>query len=114
MTPDHSRRHFLATGGAGLGALALSRLLGSGRGRADTGEPGPEKPTYPPLPKTPPSPASARAMISLWMQGGPSHLDLFDPKPELARHHLKNYAGDIARDNAGEASAKLFSGPWKF
>lgn len=114
MTHDHSRRHFLATGGTGVGALALSWLLASDRGRADTGRPELEKPVYTLLPKEPPRPARATAMISLWMQGGPSHLDLFDPKPELARNHLKNHSGDIERDNAGEASAKLYNGPWKF
>jgi hypothetical protein len=114
MTPNHSRRHFLETGGTGIGALALSWLLASDRARADTGRPDLEKPIYSLLPKTPPRPARARAMISLWMQGGPSHLDLFDPKPELARNHLKGHSVDIDRDNAGEASAKLFNGPWKF
>ncbi len=53
-------------------------------------------------------------MISLWMQGGPSHLDLFDPKPELAKRHMENYSGKIKYDNAGQASAKLFAPPWKF
>ena len=53
-------------------------------------------------------------MISMFMQGGPSHLDLFDPKPELAKRHLQNYTGDIKYDNAAEASTKLFASPWKF
>ncbi len=53
-------------------------------------------------------------MISLFMQGGPSHLDLFDPKPELTRKSGTNFQGDIKYDNAGEASAKLFGSPWKF
>ena len=115
MTVDHSRRHFLTTGGAGIGSLALSWLLSSERrAGADTGRPELDKPAYSLLPKAPPRPARARAMISLWMQGGPSHLALFDPKPELVRNHLKNHTGDITFDNAGEASSKLFSGPWKF
>jgi hypothetical protein len=53
-------------------------------------------------------------MIALFMQGGPSHLDLFDPKPELARHDGKNFTGDIKYDNAGEASARLIASPWKY
>ena len=53
-------------------------------------------------------------MISLFMQGGPSHIDLFDPKPELTKRHLQNFTGDIKYDNAAEASAKLFASPWKF
>jgi uncharacterized protein (DUF1501 family) len=48
------------------------------------------------------------------MQGGPSHHDLFDPKPELQKRHMENFPGEIKYDNAAEASAKLFASPWKF
>ena len=110
----HTRRHFLASQGLGLGTLALTWLLERDGLAAGPNKPTLEKPVFDLKPKAPPRPARARAMISLWMQGGPSHLDLFDPKPELTKNHLKNYGGDIDRDNAGEASAKLWSGPWKF
>ncbi len=53
-------------------------------------------------------------MISMFMQGGPSHIDLFDPKPELTRRHMETFTGDIKFDNAAEASSKLFGSPWKF
>ena len=53
-------------------------------------------------------------MISLFMQGGPSHIDLFEPKPELDKRHMQNFSGQIQYDNAAEASAKLFASPWKF
>jgi hypothetical protein len=53
-------------------------------------------------------------MISMFMQGGPSHLDLCDRKPELEKHHLQNFAGEIKYDNAAESSAKLWAGPWKW
>ena len=53
-------------------------------------------------------------MISLWMQGGPSHLDLFDPKPDLQKLDGKTYEGDIKYDNAAQASAKILGSPWKF
>jgi hypothetical protein len=53
-------------------------------------------------------------MISMFMQGGPSHIDLFDPKPELNKRHLQAFTGDIKYDNAGEASSKLFGCPWRF
>ncbi|HQZ64016.1 MAG TPA: DUF1501 domain-containing protein, partial [Planctomycetaceae bacterium] len=56
----------------------------------------------------------ATAMISMFMQGGPSHIDLFDPKPELNKLHLQTYTGDIKYDNAGEASSRLFGSPWRF
>jgi uncharacterized protein (DUF1501 family) len=109
-----TRRHFLASQGVSLGGLALTWLLQQDAARAAPAKPALEKPVYDLKPRTPPSPPRARAMISLFMQGGPSHLDLFDPKPELTRHDGTNFSGEIKRDNAGEASAKLFASPWMF
>ena len=108
-----TRRHFLAQQGLGLGSVALAFLLKQDAG-AEPSKPNLEKPRYDLLPKAPPQPPQARAMISLFMQGGPSHLDLFDPKPELAKRHMTNFDGPINYDNAAESSAKLFSGPWPF
>jgi hypothetical protein len=100
----------------GIGALALSWLLRQDGALAQQSprKPTLEKPVFDTIPKVPPKPARARAMISLFMQGGPSHIDLFDPKPELAKYDGTNFQGDIKYDNAGEASAKLFASPWKF
>jgi Protein of unknown function (DUF1501). len=53
-------------------------------------------------------------MISLFMHGGPSHVDLLDPKPGLTRGHGKEYAGDITYSFVNRASKKLFGTPWKF
>jgi hypothetical protein len=53
-------------------------------------------------------------MISLFMQGGPSHLDLLDPKPLLGRYDGKAFPGSIKYDNAAQASAKVLASPWKF
>src|SRR5689334_7509679 len=74
-----SRRDFLLKAGGGFGALALSCLL-----RRD-GLAAAEEPANPLAPKTPPLKARAQAVIFLFMEGGPSHLDTFDPKPELTR-----------------------------
>src|SRR5262245_41769270 len=109
-----SRRHFLAQQSLGIGSLALAWLLHQDDLKAAPLKPTLEKPTYDLKPKAPPRPARAKAMISIFMQGGPSHIDLFDPKPELTKHHLQNFSGDIKYDNAAEASAKLFGSPWKF
>jgi hypothetical protein len=109
-----SRRHFLASQGMGLGTLALAWLLRQDAARGAPPKPTLEKPVYDLRPKSPPAPQKAKAMISLWMQGGPSHIDLFDPKPVLARYDGTNFQGDIKYDNAGQASAKLFASPWKF
>src|SRR5689334_18899255 len=109
-----SRRHFLAQQSMGIGSLALAWLLHQDDLRAAPAKPNLEKPTYDLKPKIPPRAAKARAMISIFMQGGPSHIDLFDPKPELTKRHLQNFTGDIKYDNAAQASAKLFGSPWKF
>jgi hypothetical protein len=48
------------------------------------------------------------------MHGGPSHVDLFDPKPELTRRHGEDYKGDVDYSFFERASKKLFASPWKF
>ena len=53
-------------------------------------------------------------MISLFMHGGPSHVDLLDPKPELSKHHGTEYDGDVVFSFVNRASKKLFGTPWKF
>jgi uncharacterized protein (DUF1501 family) len=108
-----SRRHFLAQQAVGIGSLALAWMLNRD-GLAAPAKPPLEKPTFDVKPKAPPREAKARAMISIFMQGGPSHIDLFDPKPELSKRHLQTFTGDIKYDNGAEASSKLFGSPWKF
>jgi hypothetical protein len=109
-----TRRHFLASQGMSIGSLALAWLLHRDGVLAAPVKPLLERPVYDLKPKSPPAPARAHSMIALFMQGGPSHLDLFDPKPELIKRNGKSFTGDIKYDNAGEASAKLFASPWKF
>jgi Protein of unknown function (DUF1501) len=110
----YTRRHFLTQNAYGLGGVALAWLLNQEGVFATPPKPDLERHTYDLKPRAPAHPPRATAMISMFMQGGPSHIDLFDPKPELARRHLQNFSGDIQYDNAAEASAKLFGSPWKF
>ncbi|HUY35706.1 MAG TPA: DUF1501 domain-containing protein [Pirellulales bacterium] len=109
-----TRRHFLASGSMGIGSVALAWLLNEECLLAAPARPelGPRH--FDLNPKQPHHPARARSMISLFMQGGPSHLDLLDPKSELTRLDGGNFTGEIKYDNAGEASAKLLASPWKF
>tara|TARA_R110002049_G_scaffold285698_1_gene466695 strand:+ start:80641 stop:82053 length:1413 start_codon:yes stop_codon:yes gene_type:complete len=76
------RRDVLYGLGASLGSLALTDLL-SGEASASqvAGEDSPLSP------KPPMHPAKAKAVIMLFMEGGPGHMDTFDPKPELQRLH---------------------------
>ncbi len=109
-----SRRHFLEQQAFGIGGLALAWLMQEDVARGAPAKPLLEPQTFDLKPRQPVKPPQARAMISLFMQGGPSHIDLCDPKPELNKRHLQTYTGDIKYDNAAEASAKLFGSPWKF
>ena len=109
-----SRRHFLKAGSFSLSSLALACLLREDGLLAD-----PIKPILAPqkfdlTPKTPPLKQTAKAMISLFMMGGPSHIDLFDPKPVMAKYDGQPFPGDIRYDNAAEASSKVFASPFKF
>ena len=79
----NSRREFLARSGFGFGALALGCLLGED---AAFGTAAKRAAVDNPLaPRTPHFPARARNVIFMFMKGGPSHIDTFDPKPELNR-----------------------------
>jgi hypothetical protein len=113
MSTDRcTRRHVLATGAMGLGSLALAWLTKEEARAQD--KPDFERPRFDLDPKAPHAAPRAKAMISMFMQGGPSHLDLFDPKPELAKFDGTAHKGDIKFDNAAEASSVLMASPWKF
>jgi len=113
--PCHlTRRHFLAQSSFGIGGLALAWLRHKDRLLGAPARPELEQRRFDLLPKRPHFEPRATAMISLFMQGGPSHLDLFDPKPIMARFDGRPFPGTIQYDNAAEASAKVLHSPWKF
>jgi hypothetical protein len=74
-----TRRWFFKQCGVGLGAIALGELLASEQLKAALA------PANPLAPKAAPFPAKAKRIIYLFMAGAPSHLELFDNKPELAK-----------------------------
>ncbi|HEY3132659.1 MAG TPA: DUF1501 domain-containing protein [Acidobacteriota bacterium] len=84
IIPTSSRREFLERAGAGFGAIALSYLLQQDGFILDAA-PGGERVLNPLAPKPPHHPPRAKSVIWLFMEGGPSHLDLFDPKPALQK-----------------------------
>ncbi|QDT34793.1 DUF1501 domain-containing protein [Thalassoglobus polymorphus] len=108
-----TRRHFLAQSSLSVSSLALAWLLEK-EAQAAPKKPPFVQPVYDAKPKETEHPAQAKAMISLWMQGGPSHHDMFDPKPEMAKYDGKAFPGEIKYDNAAQASSKVFHSPWKF
>jgi hypothetical protein len=86
-----SRRDFLTRAGGGLGLLALFDLL------SRDGQAGEAAVPNPLAPKTPHFPPTAKSIIWVFCDGGPSHIDLFDPKPELAKLHGKPLPASIVR-----------------
>jgi hypothetical protein len=79
-----TRRELLQRSGMGMGAIALASLMGdAGALKAAPSATGAVNPL---APKQPPFPAKAKRVIHLFMNGGPSHVDTFDPKPSLARY----------------------------
>jgi hypothetical protein len=103
-----TRRAFLGHYAGGLGTLALAYLL-AGEGRAD--EPAPA--VDPLAPRPPHHPPRARAVICLFQHGGPSQMDLFDPKPELTRHHGTPYRGRL-EVHFHTQTGNLLASPFRF
>src|SRR5215471_5614637 len=73
-----TRREFFEQAGSGLAAIALASLL-----QEEGFAAGPSDPLAPKAPHIPPR---AKSIIWCFMEGGPSHVDLFDPKPALEKY----------------------------
>ncbi len=100
-----TRRSLLQGSASGFGYLALAGLLGQEGARAAV--------SNPLAPRITPFPARAKRIVFLFMKGGPSHVDTFDPKPALDRDHGKKFPGQEPRVKFAETGLLLKS-PWKF
>lgn len=114
MNHDLSRRRFLAENAMGIGTVALAWLLQQDRLLASPKKLPKDTLNYDLKPKTPQFAPQARAMISLFQHGGPSHVDLTDPKPELTAHNGTDYTGEVTFSFVQRASKKLLGSPWAF
>ncbi len=83
-----TRRWFFKECGVGMGSLALHALLGGGAPALGASAPVPRA-SNPMAPRQSPFPAKAKRVIYLFMAGAPSHLELYDHKPELAKWNGK-------------------------
>jgi hypothetical protein len=100
-----NRRHFLQRAGGGMGALALADLLG------ERSSPAAEDPQPSPLhPRPGHFAAKAKSVIWLFMEGAPSAVDVFDPKPELTRRHGQKIDINVFFGDPGP----LMKSPFKF
>lgn len=105
------RRQFLNSA-CGVGGVALASLLNDHKLLATSSLLNAK--AYDTTPKSPHSFGRAKAMISMFMQGGPSHIDLFDPKPELVKLDGKDFPGEVKYDDAAGASREVMGPQWKF
>jgi hypothetical protein len=105
-----SRRELLLRSVNGFGAAALAAMLAED-GRAEV--PGAAKSTDPFGPKKPQFPAKAKSVIVLFMDGGPSQVDTFDPKPMLEKYHGKPFPSKVEPTQFNDVGNTLAS-PWKF
>ncbi|MEO7156185.1 MAG: DUF1501 domain-containing protein [Vicinamibacterales bacterium] len=108
-----SRRQLLRRCGMGMGALALSSVLAQA-GLASTGDAASSSvaPINPLLPKAAPFPAKAKRVIHLFMNGGPSQVDTFDPKPMLEKYAGKTLPMDYLPTERKTGTA--MPSPFKF
>jgi hypothetical protein len=99
-----NRRAMLRTSGLGLGSLALTYLLHAESTPANN----------PLRPRSSHFPAKARAVILLMQNGGPSQMDLFDPKPELNRLHGQTHNERVEMFQTGSEANRLLRSPFRF
>ena len=93
-----TRRQLLQTSGTGFGMIGLANLLAA------------ESPSL--TPKTPHHKPKAKQVIFLFLNGGPSQVDTFDPKPALAKYHGQPIPGDYPK--AKQERGTLMQSPFKF
>ena len=101
MTPfAMNRRAFLGQYAGAIGSLALAHLLEQEQSQARAGEMARQRPR-------------ARSVICLFQHGGPSQMDLFDPKPALSRYHGKPYPGQL-EIHFDKQAGNLLESPFRF
>jgi len=103
-----NRRSFMYGLGASLGSVALTGLMA--RDIAANTLPLPED-----VIKKPHHTPKAKAVIMLFMEGAPSHIETFDPKPKLSELHLKKFVSDNERFSGMTRGNRFYVGsPYKF
>jgi hypothetical protein len=110
-----SRRDLLGRCGMGFGLIGLAGVLAADDPlRPHSGNPGggATAPLDPMAPRAPHFAPKARQVVHLFMNGGPSHLDTFDPKPMLKRYHGKALPGPTLRTERKTGAA--LSSPFRF
>ena len=110
QNPISSRRSLLRSTACGFGSMAWAAMMGQASDAAEaSNRPLALKPAH--------FPAKAKRVIFLFMSGGPSQVDSFDPKPILSRQNGRmmhfNDPRSVAKTGQG-AAQRLMNSPWKF
>ncbi|MDB5350371.1 MAG: hypothetical protein JWN86_1618 [Planctomycetota bacterium] len=106
-----SRREMLARASGGFGAIALAGLFADGAVAEDATRPAT---TDPLAPRTPHLEPRAKRVIFLYMTGGVSHVDTFDPKPKLVADHGKSITVDNWQGKIGQFQRYFKKPGWEF
>src|SRR5579883_1495017 len=101
-----NRRAFLGHYAGALGSLALTHLVSAEERRPVHADPL--------APKKPHHTAKAKSVICLFQHGGPSQMDLFDPKPVLTKYHGKPYPGAKLEIHFDKQAGNLLASPFRF
>jgi hypothetical protein len=104
-----TRRELLRASALGFGNIALLSMLAE-QAKAYQAMPDPRNPL---APKHPQFPARAQRVIFVFLHGGPSQVDTFDPKPLLTRDHGKPFTGEMPRI-VSSPTGNLLKSPWEF
>lgn len=104
MNMRWSRRELLHRSGMGIGALALGGMLPELVRGGDS--------PNPLLPKEPHFPVKAKHLIHIFANGGPSHIDTWDPKPKIAEYEGKEIPGETPRTE--RKTGHLYPSTFKF
>ena len=103
MKPFLSRRQALQEAALGFGGLALTSMIARAA----------ETPTYSLRPRQPHFPAKAKNVIFIYVGGGPSTIDMFDPKPLLRKFNGQPAPFEI-KGRALNGSQEVMASPWEF
>ncbi|MCA9054329.1 MAG: DUF1501 domain-containing protein, partial [Planctomycetaceae bacterium] len=110
ISPGMTRRSVLERTASGFGAAALTALMATDRGFGAADNSTSESPF---APREPMFPARAKHVIFLYMDGGPSQVDTFDPKPALQAENGRPFKMEVQPtqfDNVGNT----LGSPWEF
>ena len=107
-----SRRALLQQSGLGFGSLALTYLLNSDGALASVARGSQMGSGLKPTPGD--FPARAKCVIQLVQNGGPSQMDLFDPKPELQKHSGQVFSSKVETFQPGSETNELMGSPFEF